>query len=60
MSHYFPRRHPTLDWEPWMSMGLRKMPVDNYYVFYRVDEDRATVTILRIFYAGRDIKNIIK
>ena len=56
----FPRRHPTLDWEPWMSMGLRKMPVDNYYVFYRVDEDRATVTILRIFYAGRDIENIIK
>lgn len=56
----FSRRHPTLDWEPWMSMGLRKMPVDNYYVFYRVDEDRATVTILRIFYAGRDIENIIK
>ena len=43
-----------------MSMGLRKMPVDNYYVFYRVDEDRATITILRIFYAGRDIENIIK
>ena len=55
----FPRRHPTLDWEPWMSMGLRKMPVDNYYVFYRVNEDRATVTVLRIFYAGRDIENII-
>ena len=56
----FPRRHPTLDWEPWMSMGLRKMPVDNYYVFYRVDEKMQTVTILRIFYAGRDIENIIK
>ena len=56
----FPRRHPTVDWEPWMSMGIYKVPVDNYYVFYRVDEDRLTVTILRIFYAGRDIENIIK
>ena len=56
----FPHRHPTIDWEPWMSMGVHKVPVDNYYVFYRVDEDRATVTILRIFYAGRDIENIIK
>ena len=56
----FPHRHPTVDWEPWMSMGVHKVPVDNYYVFYRVDEDRATVTVLRIFYAGRDIENIIK
>ena len=55
----FPRRHPTVDWEPWMSMGIYKVPVDNYYVFYRVNEDRATVTVLRIFYAGRDIENII-
>ena len=43
-----------------MSMGVHKVPVDNYYVFYRVDEDRVTVTVLRIFYAGRDIENIIK
>ena len=40
-------------------MGVHKVPVDNYYVFYRVNEDRATVTVLRIFYAGRDIENII-
>ena len=56
----FPHRHPTVDWEPWMSMGVHKVPVDNYYVFYCVDEKMQTVTILRIFYAGRDIENIIK
>lgn len=49
-----------VDWEPWVSMGIHKMPVDNYCAFYRVDEDAAAVTILRIFYAGRDIENIIK
>lgn len=41
-------------------MGIHKMPVDNYCAFYRVDEDAAAVTILRIFYAGRDIENVIK
>ena len=41
-------------------MGIHKMSVDNYCAFYRVDEDAAAVTILRIFYTGRDIENIIK
>ena len=56
----FPCRHPAVDWEPWASMGIHKMPVDNYCAFYRVDEDAAAVTILRIFYTGRNIENIIK
>ena len=44
----------TLRWTPESGANLK-----GYYVFYRGDEDRATVTILRIFYAGRDIENII-
>lgn len=55
-----PTRYMQVDWEPWASMGIHKMPVDNYCVFYRVDEDAAMVMIFRIFYAGRDIENIIK
>ena len=41
-------------------MGIHKMPVDHYCMYYRVNEETATVTIIRIFYAGRDIENIIK
>lgn len=33
------------------------MPVDNYLVFYISDKDKATVTIIRVMYAGRDVDN---
>ena len=55
-----PHRQPLVDWDPWASLGIHKMPVDHYCMYYRVNEETATVTIIRIFYAGRDIENIIK
>lgn len=37
----------------------RKLVVQNYIMFYQVDEDRKLVTIARVIYAGRDqIKNL--
>lgn len=56
----FPSRFAAVDWEPWASMGMRKVPVDNYLVFYLVQNEDSTVTIVRIFYAGRNIEEIIK
>lgn len=54
-----PMHHPLVEWEPWHSMGIRRVPIDNYTAFYLVDEDKFSVTVVRIFYAGRNIKNII-
>jgi plasmid stabilization system protein ParE len=54
-----PLRYAAADWEPWKSIGIRKMSVDNYVVFYLVDHATQTVTIIRIFYGGRDIENVI-
>lgn len=54
-----PMRHPLVEWELWHSMGIRRVPIDNYTAFYLVDEDKCSVTVVRIFYAGRNIKNII-
>ena len=34
------------------------MPVDNYLIFYQVQE--STVTVIRIFYEGQDIETILK
>lgn len=56
----FPNRHEKVDWEPWASMGMRKMPVDRYIVFYLVDEESHAATVTRIFYGGRDIEGIIQ
>ena len=42
--------------EPWNSMGLRVLPVDNYLVFYIVIGEEKTVVIIRIMYGGRSIE----
>ncbi len=34
----FPKRYRLVDWEPWMSRGMRQMPVDHFIVFYVVSD----------------------
>lgn len=53
-----PERYSAVDWEPWASMGVRKMPVGHYVVYYQVDLKKRAVTIIRIFYGGRDVTHI--
>lgn len=55
---FMPLRHPVVDWEPWKSMGMHKLPVDNFVIFYTVDEIAMTVTVIRIVYGGRDIAGL--
>ncbi|MBE6112293.1 MAG: type II toxin-antitoxin system RelE/ParE family toxin [Peptococcaceae bacterium] len=54
-----PFRHPVVDWEPWNTAQMHQFPVDNYIIFYQIDKDNSTVNIVRIFYAGKDIKYIV-
>ena len=51
-----PERYRRFDREPWLSRGLRIMPVDNYCVFYIPDHDAKTVSVIRVMYGGRDIE----
>jgi len=39
--------------------GIRKIMVDKYIVFYVVDEESKTVTIIRILYSRRDWLNLL-
>ena len=52
----FPETHKRHEEEPWQSRNLRVLPVDNYLVFYIPDNDDMTVTVIRVIYCGRDIK----
>lgn len=36
------------------------MPVDTYCAFYILDKENAVVTVIRVIYGGRDIKNQLK
>ena len=51
-----PERYKQYENEPWKSKGLRMMPVDNYIVFYIADNDKHTVTVIRVMYGGRNIE----
>ncbi len=55
----FPERHTIVEWEPWCSMEMHKVPVDNYIIFYLVDAEKQLVTIIRICYGGRDVEHIV-
>lgn len=50
-----PERFRIYEKEPWCSRNLRIMPVDNYLVFYILDLEERSVTVLRVMYGGRDI-----
>ncbi len=50
-----PLRYRVYMEEPWSEKGVRFFPVDNYLVFYAVDQKEKNVSVLRIMYAGRDI-----
>lgn len=57
---FMPLRYAIVDWEPWRSMEMHKVPVDNFVIYYTVSTKSLTVTVIRIFYGGQDAENIVK
>ena len=49
----FPERYPLMESEPERIKKLRKMPIDNYLVFYVVKENKVIVT--NVLYSSSDI-----
>ena len=47
---FMPMRYKLYEEEPWNSMGLRVLPVDNYLVFYLLNEANGVVNIVHIMY----------
>lgn len=55
-----PGRHPVVDWEPWQSMGMHRFTVEDFLLFYLIDQSTRTVTLVRMVYGGRDLQNLAK
>jgi plasmid stabilization system protein ParE len=49
-----PSRYAVVVEEPYRSMAVRRIAVENYTVFYIVDENEKTVHIFRILYNRRE------
>ena len=54
-----PFRFEVVNEEPYRSMGVRRIPVENYTAFYIVDENENTVHIFRILYNRREWRYLL-
>lgn len=54
-----PNRNTLVRDERLANKRIRKTIMDNYIIFYIVDDNRKTVTIIRILYARRDWINFL-
>ena len=54
----FPERFRIMDSEPERAREIRRMPVDNYCVFYIVKEN--TVVVTNVLYSASDIESRLK
>lgn len=53
-------RYHRYERKPWKGRNLRMMPVDRYLVFYIPQEDKQSVTVLRVMFGGRNIPARLK
>ena len=54
-----PLRFPLVRDELFAAHGLRRMPAENYSVFYVADEALAKVHVLRVLYNRREWQNLL-
>lgn len=54
-----PQRNPLTEEEPWRSMGIHKMAVRGYIVYYWIEEETETVHVTGVVYERRNQINIL-
>jgi toxin ParE1/3/4 len=54
-----PERHGVVSEEPFSQMGIRRLFIENYTVFYGIDEEAKTVQIIRILYKRREWQSLL-
>ena len=51
---WMPDRYRLVDEKPWDKLGIHKLIVKNYIVYYWIDETEMKVQIIAVIYASRD------
>lgn len=54
-----PARQKIVEEEPYAAQGVRKLYVENYMVFYVVDDSKKEVHVFRILYNRREWQNLL-
>ena len=55
----FPMRHKLIDDEPYHTQGVRMLRIKSFTAFYIVDDDKKSVSVIRVIYSRRDWQNIL-
>ncbi|MBS4007436.1 MAG: type II toxin-antitoxin system RelE/ParE family toxin [Clostridium sp.] len=50
----FPHRVALTEEEPWRSLGIHKMPVKNFLVYFWIDEENSKVQVTAVIYGKCD------
>ena len=56
----FPQFAPAVKYEPWNSLGVRRIVVKNFLVYYRVVLEENTVYILKVTYGKRNQQTVLE
>jgi toxin ParE1/3/4 len=57
--NHMPKRFALVSDERLAKMGMRSVQVKNYSIFYIVDEQTKTVTVISVMYSRRDWVNLL-
>ena len=49
-----PKKHALIEEEPWKHEGVRKIIVNNFLIYYWVDEENLKVQVIAVIYNRRD------
>lgn len=49
-----PERIKLTDEEPWRNKGIHRMRVNNYYMYFWIDEENGRVQVTSVIYVARD------
>ena len=50
----FPKKQSLIDEEPWRTDGVRKLVVNNFLIYYWVDDENNRVQVTAVIYSRRD------
>lgn len=56
---FFPERYHMVDFESLSGRGIRRMLYKNYFIFYEIIEETATVNVFAVGYARRNWEKIL-
>ncbi len=54
-----PERHSLVQDRYLAAKGIRKLPMDNYLIFYTVNKSTNTINIVRVLHGRRDWESIL-